>query len=377
MATLNFAHREITAKIVYFGAPSAGSSTNVRTLYEILPVKEKGALHQFGPEDEKEKTWYFEYVPAGGKNVKGMSLRFQVYAMPGGIVRTEHRKEILRGTDAVVFVADARKEREQNNIESLLDLEGLLKDDGLEMAEMPMVIQVNRTDDVYARNAERVVYDLNPYGFPVIEAVARDSKGVLEAHEQVTTVTVNRIRDNLAGREATIILTAIHNPDRESDQDIIAQHLEAIHQAQIERVEEMASRATWSDLPSAGEIALAFQPADFTGTRPLQVIGAVIAGEDVKVDLIMEQEATGTPRRLQITLVNEPSTSPTVGRVNTGSSVTPVERNSPSPLDTLPDRITLSTPHGGKSDFPPLWYGVAGLASGIVIGLLIGVISFL
>jgi len=376
MATLNFAHREITAKIVYFGAPSAGSSTNVRTLYEILPVKEKGGLHQFGPDDEKEKTWYFEYVPVGGKNIKGMSLRFQVYAMPGGIIRAEHRKEILRGTDAVVFVADARKEREQNNIESLLDLEGILKEDSLEMAEIPMVIQVNRTDDVYARDIERVVYDLNPYGFPVIEAVALDSKGVMEAHEQVTTVTVNRIRHNLAGKEATITLTAIHNPDRESDQEIITQHLDAIHQAQRERVLEMASKATWSDLPPAGEIVLAFQPADFTGTRPLQVIGAHVDGEDVMVDLIMEQESTGKPRRLQITLVNEPKSTSTLGLGSTTSGATPVDRISPSPLDTLPHRIELTT-HPSRSDFPPLWYGVAGLASGIVIGVLIGVLSFL
>jgi signal recognition particle receptor subunit beta len=375
MATLNFAHREITAKIVYFGAPSAGSSTNVRTLYEILPVKEKGGLHQFG--DEKEKTWYFEYVPAGGKNIKGMSLRFHVYGMPGGIVRAEHRKEILRGTDAVVFVADARKEREANNIESLLDLEGLLKEDNLEMAQIPMVIQVNRTDDVYAREAERVVYELNPYGFPVIEAVARDSKGVLEAHEQVTTVTVNRIRENLAGKEATISLTAVHNADRESDQQIIAQHIHAIHQAQRARIQELANKGAWADLPPAGEIELTYQPADFAGTRPLQVIGARIAGEEVKVDLIMEQESTGTPRRLQITLLNQPIESPTLGRVNTASSVTPPERITPSPLDTLPDIIELSTPAPDKSDFPPLWYGVAGLASGVVIGLLIGVLSFL
>src|SRR5690606_17221679 len=107
--------------------------------------------------------------------IKGFSLRFRVYAVPGGVTHAGHRREILRRTDAVVFIADARLDADQANLESLLDLEGLLREDGVEMAAIPMVIQVNRTDDPNARPAEQVVFDLNPYGFPVIEAVASDA----------------------------------------------------------------------------------------------------------------------------------------------------------------------------------------------------------
>src|SRR5690606_38274564 len=123
------------------------------------------------------------------------------------------------------------------NLESLLDLEGLLREDGVEMAAIPMVIQVNHTDDPNARPAEQVVFDLNPYGFPVIEAVASDALGVLEAHEQVASVTIHRIQDNLAGRDTAITLTALYDPRRESDDEVVSRHLAAIERAVRERVE--------------------------------------------------------------------------------------------------------------------------------------------
>jgi len=377
MAILNFAHREITAKIVYFGAASAGSSTNVRTLYEILPVREKSELHQFSPRGSEDQTWYFDYVPASDRQIKGFSLRCQVYAVPGGITHAGHRREILRGTDAVVFVADARQNRDASNLDSLLDLEGLLREDGLEMAAIPMVIEVNHTDDPEARPASQVVYDLNPYGFPVVEAVARDSTGVLEAHEQVTTVTANRIRDNLTGKESAITLTAVHDGHREPSETIVERHLSSIERATRERVEEMAEDQGWAELQTAGEIEVPFQPADFAGTRPLQVLSAAISGEDIELDLIMEKTTGGTARRLRVTLANRPTASPPIAREHSDApSETPIPDPSPSPLSTLPDRIEL-TPEPAHHDFPPLWYGLVGVGIGVIIGLLIGVISFL
>ncbi len=373
MAVLNFAHREITAKVVYFGAPSAGTSTNVRTLYDLLPVEERSQLHAFGPAEEDEQTSYFDYVPRSGEEVQGFTLRFRVYAIPGGLRHPAHRREILRGTDAVVFVADARTSRSAENLESLLDLEGLLQAEGLEMAEIPMVLQVNRTDDAKARPADDVVYDLNPYGFPVVEAVARDSKGVLEAHERVNGVTVARIRDNLAGRGTAISLTAVHQEDREQEEAIIARHLAATAAAE-RRAREETDPAEFDELQTAGEIEVPYQPADFANTRPRRVLKAEIKGDDIHLDLIMQQEKGGTPRRLQVVLQSQPMSSPTLtaGR----SSVTPVVEEPSGLLETLPDRIELRGP-ATRSDFPPLWYGIAGLASGVVIGILTGVIFLL
>ena len=378
MAILNFAHREITAKIVYFGAPSAGSSTNVRMLHEILPAREKSELHAFGPDGERERIVFFGYVPEQARLMKGFGLRWQVYAVPGGVLDTGHRREVLSGTDAVVFVADARPDRDQSNLESLLDLERLLREDGVEMAAIPMVIQVNHTDASQSRDPEAVVFDLNPYGFPVIDAVARDQKGVIEAHEQVTAVTTARIRESLSGREATIPLVAVHAPHRETDEEIVLRHIESIGRANREeaRQDEVAPHQ-WSGMLVAGEIEVPFQPADFAGTHPKQVLAALIEGDTIALDLLMDKEGGGTPRRLKVTLQNRPTASPALPRAGTPRNATPVEARTPGVLETVPDRIDLIPFAPSRTDLPPLFYGVAGLGSGVLIGLLIGVIYFL
>ncbi len=377
MATLNFAHREITAKIVYFGAKSAGSSTNVRALHERVDARSKGELRQFGAPGDAEFVWFFDYVPSTERPIKGFSVRFRVYAVPGGVALASYRREVLRGTDAVVFVADARRDCDQTNLDSLLDLEGLLREDGIDMAAIPMAIQVNHTDATDARPAEEVVFDLNPYGFPVIEAVARDAKGVIEAHEQVAGMTLARIQDALAGRETPIALTALHEPRRDTDEEIVAGHLEAIERATRERVEELSEDQGWAELQTAGEIEVAFQPADFAGTRPLQVLSASIAGETIELDVIMEKTAGGTARRLKVTLANRPTAAPPIPREQPHTpTLTPPERASQAILEALPASISLEAPPS-RHDFPPLWYGLVGVGIGVVIGLLIGVITWM
>jgi hypothetical protein len=375
MATLNFAHREIIAKVVYFGAPSAGSSTNLRKLYELLPTSEKGQLHRFGPPDEEDDIWYFECVPETERSVRDFRLRLRVYAIPGGMTEADYRREVLRGTDAVIFVADARKGREAKNLDCLLDLEALLKYDGIEMAALPMVIQVNHTDHETARPIEQVVFDLNPFGFPVVEAVARDQKGVLEAHKEVFDLTLERIRDTLTGKDSVIRLTAVHDAREPTEDDTIAAHRAAVDRLEHQRSRhDQAEVVAWQELHAAGEIALAFQPADFEGTTPRLLLGAEIVGEDIELDLIMEQDTGGSPRRLRVTLLNHPLYAPATS-ATTSTPATP--RRPDSIFDDFPDSFDLPPAPPPKNDFPPVYYGLTGLAMGVVIGLLIGVISFL
>ena len=155
-------------------------------------------------------------------------MRCRVYSVPGGLSHPAHRREVLQGIDAVVFVADARGGANQANLDSLLELEVALKAQGVEMASIPMVIQVNHTDAEDARTSDDVVFDLNPYGFPVVTAIATEETGVLEAHQGVTEATLSRIRSNLSGQETAITLTTMHEEVRPKGDEVIRRHLEAI-----------------------------------------------------------------------------------------------------------------------------------------------------
>jgi mutual gliding-motility protein MglA len=374
MATINFATREITAKIVYFGATDAGCNTNVERLHALVAGRSKSALSKLGPPQSEERSLYFDYVSNGPGPIDAFAIGFRLYSLPGRIALAAHREEVMKDVDAMVFVADARSKRNPANVDALLELEGLLTAHGLEMSAIPVVIQVNRTDDLDARPVEDVVFDLNPFGFPVVAAVARQDIGILDAHLQVADAVVQRIRNTITGQTPTLRLTAVHDPTRDTHTDVIRRHEETIS--------ERASVSPASDLPPAqppppptwvegGEIEVAFQPRELVGSHPLQVLTAAVDGDKVRVELLMERMGGGEARKLTVFLANRPTDTMPVPR--SPSVTTSAEPPGDRVFDYLPDPGEEEVEE--ITDLPGLWYGILGVASGIVIGLLSGYLA--
>jgi len=53
---------------------------------------------------------------------------------------------VLRGSDGVVFVADSLRVRREKNIESLQNLIDNLKEEGIDVRNIPLVMQYNKRD---------------------------------------------------------------------------------------------------------------------------------------------------------------------------------------------------------------------------------------
>ncbi len=390
MAIIDFAHREITAKVVYFGAPGAGSNTNVDRLFELVPVNERGRLHRFGADDDDDASLFFDYVPQGGGQIGVFTTRYRVYSMPGGVKNATHREEVLRGADAVVFVADAREGRGQGNLDNLIELEGLLAEFDLALVSIPLVFQVNHSDAPSARTVAEVVYDLNPYGFEVVAAVARQGRGVLETHDRIVAVTAARIGESLAGNQAAISLTAVNRAARERDDDVIRRHVAAIRSgdsgeepvdgalAAKGRGEPPPARSArvmaYAAAPEVDVVRLPFQPRSMAGTRPVHVLSARVEDGAVHLDVVAERLSGGDPRRVRVVLENRP-----IGELGlTGSSPTQTAsapEDPPMITSSLPDQIEFPmTSH--HLDLPPMWYGLGGLAGGVIAGLLMGFLLF-
>lgn len=376
MAIIDFANREIIAKIVYFGASGAGCANNLERLHELVLSDDRSRLHQFGTEAGGERSSYFEYIPPGFGLLTGFVTRFRVYSMSSAVVDEAQRDEVFRGTDAVVFVADARQTRRTANVEALLMLEGALAEQGLELGTLPVVIQVNHIDATAAHGVEEVAEDLNPYGFPVHPAVVRSGQGVIESHDTVTRNTVARIRENFAGHEAAINLTAIHRVHRERDEDVIRRHVQAIEaRNQPSPPEDWDPQASglskrYLSLPAGETVELAFQPHSYVGRRPVHMIDARFEQDRVQIELVMARVSDGSPRRLSVVLINRPADAKPLPMQLEALPAEPTETASAS----LPDRVDLPPPP--PRDFPPIWYGVAGAAGGATVGLLIGFLLF-
>lgn len=144
MAIINLKKREVECKIVYYGPGRCGKTTNLEYIFghsrrlmtdEMVSIKTQGDM-----------TLFFDFVPMGIGKIKGCEVRIQLYTVPGQVKYGSTRKLVLKGVDGVVFVADSLKVRHEKNMLSLKDLAGNLKDYGMNIFDMPLVLQYNKRD---------------------------------------------------------------------------------------------------------------------------------------------------------------------------------------------------------------------------------------
>ena len=180
MSTVDFAAREINFKIVYYGPGMSGKTTNIKQVYEHLPTERKGELVSLATEEER--TLFFDFMPLELGTVGGFKTRFHLYTVPGQVFYNAARKVILRGVDGIVFIADSAPNRLRANAESLRNLRENLCDYGLELPEVPLVLQFNKRDLEDALPLETLKTVLDPEGrLTTYEASAVKTQGVLES----------------------------------------------------------------------------------------------------------------------------------------------------------------------------------------------------
>ena len=108
-----------------------------------------------------------------------------LFRSPGQVYYNATRKLVLRGVDAVVFVADSDPARMEDNKESLFNLEDNLNELGLSLSDMPWVIQYNKRDLPDRMDIEAMELELNKTKTDSYEAVAMTGEGVYETFEGI------------------------------------------------------------------------------------------------------------------------------------------------------------------------------------------------
>ncbi len=144
MATFNPKKKEIDCKIVYYGAALSGKTTNLIRLHEAFPKYVTADLVSI--ETKGDRTLFFDFLPMGLGKIGGAEVRLHLYTVPGHAQYRSTRKMVLRGVDGLVFVADSMEVQRRNNMESLRDLQQNLKEYGLSIYKIPLVLQYNKRD---------------------------------------------------------------------------------------------------------------------------------------------------------------------------------------------------------------------------------------
>jgi mutual gliding-motility protein MglA len=144
MAIINLKHNEIECKIVYYGPGRSGKTTNLEYIFRTFKKQVTDQLVSI--DTEGDRTLFFDFLPMGLGKIRGCDVRVQLYTVPGQVQYSSTRKLVLKGADGIVFVADSFAIRRDKNILSLKDLDQNLKECGLNIFKIPLVLQYNKRD---------------------------------------------------------------------------------------------------------------------------------------------------------------------------------------------------------------------------------------
>ena len=195
MVLFNYAIREITAKLVYYGPGLCGKTTNLQFIHEKLDPGARGKLLSLATDGDR--TLFFDFLPIEMGSINGYKVRFQLYTVPGQVHYNATRKLVLKGVDAVVFVADSQLSMVERNRESFENLVENLAENGYELARVPVVIQLNKRDLPNVASPGELVAAMGVEGFPVVEAVAYRGDGVFDTLKSVVNWPRSRVSVSL------------------------------------------------------------------------------------------------------------------------------------------------------------------------------------
>jgi mutual gliding-motility protein MglA len=385
MVLFNYGTRELVAKIVFYGPGLCGKTTNLEHIHKNLPDKTRGKMLSLAT--QTDRTLFFDFLPLDLGSVKGMKTRVQLYTVPGQVFYDATRKLVLKGADGVVFVVDSQKELMESNLESWENLKDNLRENNLDIENIPLVIQYNKRDLPNVLPIRELDKKINEVKAPYFEAIAINGQGVQDTLKGITKVVLNAIsrkymreervmkeeKTPLPGqRQDEILKTALTGQHQEDPEvarppqrpevreevkelpggfELVAKPETARESVEIEELESLEELVDFQ-LPGTPESTFPSKPAPVTSAAK----GGV--NETLKVDLSSLESAlseqkyvppanlVGPPppseeeeeplQEVRIKAVHPPAVSPAPARSAPAASVAAPQ------IETLPTEITVS-----------------------------------
>jgi signal recognition particle receptor subunit beta len=191
MVQINFASREVSCKIVYYGPGRCGKTTNLQVVHAKAPPTSTGEMISIATKGDR--TLYFDFLSLDLGTVAGMRTRFHLYTVPGQVYYDQTRKLVLQGSDGIVFVADSARGMMAENIESLDNLVKNLHENGLDIKDIPVVLQWNKRDLPDAMPVDELDKTLNRHHWPTFEATAVKGHGVFQTLKGIAQQVIRKL----------------------------------------------------------------------------------------------------------------------------------------------------------------------------------------
>lgn len=203
MSFIDLSKNEVQCKIVYYGPGRGGKTTNLLYIHQAMSEAVRGKMVTI--DTKGDRTLFFDFLPLALGKIQNLSIKIQLYTVPGQVMYNATRKLVLKGVDGVVFVADSLKVQKEKNVESLENLKQNLADDGIDAKEIPLVMQYNKRDlsgsNIPILSVEEMERDLNKdLKVPWFPGSALKGDGVFETLREISKRTVKHVSRKLLSR---------------------------------------------------------------------------------------------------------------------------------------------------------------------------------
>lgn len=303
MAFFNYSTMQMTAKVVYYGPGLCGKTTNLQYIYAHTKGDSRGEMVSL--ETQTDRTLFFDLLPLDVGSVAGFRTKIQLYTVPGQVFYNTTRKLVLKGVDGVVFVADSQVPMAQSNVDALENLGENIAELGLDINNIPLVLQYNKRDLSEILSLEELAESLNSNGWESYEAAALTGEGVFETLRGISRLTLLSLRDQLEmtpggrrmrGPDQAIVTTG---PQASEPSKAVAPPPEPNASAAV-----AAAPASPAPQVVTGKVAPATKPKAETVTSP-----GVRSPKPVRKDLLLRLPASDFKRtkRLAVRLTLEDS----------------------------------------------------------------------
>ncbi len=193
---INWQHKELNLKVVYYGPALSGKTTNLEQIHAHVDSSRRSELVSL--KTHEDRTLFFDFMELKLGKISGLTPKIHLYTVPGQTYYEASRKIVLRGADGVVFVADSAADRLDDNRVAWMNMREHLTGLGLPVTDFPVVVQFNKRDlpNAVAPQVLRNTLSLN--GSPVFEAIAFRGQGVFDTLKAVTGQVIKQVQRQVA-----------------------------------------------------------------------------------------------------------------------------------------------------------------------------------
>jgi hypothetical protein len=175
------------------GPRDSGRNMVIRCVFSKTAPERRGPL-QSGA-SLLEELLSFTFTMRTLPEVAGLKPIFRLIKVPGDGLSGTARLRMAPDLDGVVFVADARAERIEANIEALYALARSFESVGRSLDEVPLAMMFNKADLATDAGLSERKAVLNPKAIPSWDAVAPMGAGVFEPLTHVIRGMTERFAD--------------------------------------------------------------------------------------------------------------------------------------------------------------------------------------